>query len=151
MTRNIVWRRPDGSIQIDYLTPSSTGAGLTSAQMADVLRWQGYPDDWEIVAFDAEPPQDRTYRDAWTFANGRMRCDMVKAREIQRDRIRRARQHKLDELDRLWNRARGRKNSKEAAAIEAQRQALRDAPADPAIGRARTPAQLKTIWPDDLK
>ncbi len=122
MTRNIVWRRPDGSIQIDHLTPSSIAAGITSEQMADVLRWQGYPPDWKIVAFDLEMPSDRSFRNAWTFKNGRVACDMAKARDIHRDKLRRARQSKLDQLDRLWNRARGQKKSKQAAAIEAQRQ-----------------------------
>jgi hypothetical protein len=33
------------------------------------------------------------------------------------------------------------------ATIEAAKQALRDAPADPAIDAAQTPDQLKAAWP----
>jgi hypothetical protein len=83
--------------------------------------------------------------------DGRVAIDMPKARDIWRDRMRAARQPRLDYLDRLFNRAIGQRNETEAAAIEARRQALRDVPADLAIDAAETPAALKKVWPAILE
>jgi hypothetical protein len=87
--------------------------------------------------------------------------DMDKAREIQRGAIRAMREPLFADLDRAFTRAQGRvsaldgprKTEAEATmrAIEAQRQALRDAPADPRIDAAQTPEELKAAIPDVLK
>lgn len=87
--------------------------------------------------------------------------NMGKAREIQRNRIRALRDPLFADLDRAFARMQGRaatldgprKAEAEAAmtAIEAQRQVLRDAPADPRIGGAKTPEELKAVVPDVLK
>ena len=70
--------------------------------------------------------------------------DMAVARNIHRDRIRQARTDALAALDVAYMRA--QEQGQDTATIVAQKQELRDAPADPAIAAATTPAELKAIW-----
>jgi hypothetical protein len=75
--------------------------------------------------------------------------NLDKARDIHRDRIRQARAPKLEQLDTAFQREL-EKPEPNTATIAAQKQALRDAPASPAIDAAQTPEQLKAAWPADL-
>lgn len=96
-------------------------------------------------------PSERTFRDAW-FADsekGAIDIDMVKAREIWRDKIRAARIPELARLDTDFMKA--LETGADTSAIVAQKQALRDAPADPAIDAATTPDELKLVKPAGLK
>src|SRR5262249_28807419 len=93
-------------------------------------------------------PEDRVFRNAWRQdGSGRIDIDMEKARGIQRNRIRAARAPLLAELDVAYQRADEREDTAAKADIAARKQALRDAPADPAIETARTPEELKAVWP----
>jgi hypothetical protein len=92
-------------------------------------------------------PLDQTFRDAWTTRGTGIETNLPKAREIWRARIRQARVPLLSQLDVEFTRAHGRKDEAAAAMIEVQRQALRDAPADPRIEAAQTPEELKAVWP----
>jgi hypothetical protein len=73
--------------------------------------------------------------------------DMAKAREIQRGRIRAARQPLLAALDVEFMRAVEAGDAARQAEVAAQKQALRDAPAHPDIEAAETPEALKAVWP----
>lgn len=75
--------------------------------------------------------------------------NMDKAREIHRQRIRQARFPKLAELDTAFQREL-EKVKPNTAAIAAKKQALRDAPSDPAIAAAKSPEELKEAWPADI-
>lgn len=70
--------------------------------------------------------------------------NMTKARDIHRDRVRAARNPKLAEKDIEFQRA--LETSADTTAIVADKQALRDAPADAAIDAATTPEELKAAW-----
>ena len=70
--------------------------------------------------------------------------DMAAAREIFRDAIRNARARVLQQLDVQFVRA--LETGGDTAAITAAKQALRDAPADPAIESARDTAELIAQW-----
>jgi len=98
---------------------------------------------------DTEVPADRTFREAWTDT-GKIEIDMPKAKEVHRNKIRAVRADKLMQLDGEWMRATGQNKKQEADDIEAQRQILRDLPADPRIEAATTPEELKAFWPEEL-
>lgn len=121
---------------------------------AEIAKWP--PEEQAKVASFApitkdDIPKDRTFRDAWTRnGSGKVECDMPRARDIHRDRMRRARQPKLDALDRLHSRALGQGKQAEADEIEKQRQALRDVTAAPSIESAETPDELTAVWPSAL-
>lgn len=97
---------------------------------------------------DWMPPYDRTFRDAWQATGpdtGIIDVDMEKAKEIWRDKIRARREEPLAALDTEYMRA--MEAGADTAGIVAQKQALRDAPADPAIDAATTPEELKLVQP----
>jgi len=73
--------------------------------------------------------------------------DMLKARNIWRDKIRTARN--FTSLDIQFQRA--QEYNADTSGIIAAKQALRDAPDDPRIDAATTLDELKAIWPDCLR
>lgn len=90
-------------------------------------------------------PEDRSYRNAWVDDGKAITHDMAKARELHRDILRHERAARFPELDAKYTRATGQGKAEEAARVEASRQALRDAPADPRIDCATTVEELKAI------
>ena len=73
-----------------------------------------------------------------------IKTDMTKAKEIHKTNIREAREPKLASLDVEFQKA--LETSSDTATIVSKKQALRDAPADSAIGSATTEAELKAQW-----
>lgn len=103
------------------------------------------PVSWRL-AREGETLPERTFRDAWVDTDGRVGHDIEKAKEIRRDQLRVMRTPQLDELDREYNRAVGLKlGQAELEKIEAARQVLRDAPADPRIDAAVSIDDLKAV------
>lgn len=76
--------------------------------------------------------------------------DMTKAREIQKEKMRAARGPLLASLDVDFMRALESGDTALQEEIKAKKQALRDATNTPDLNRARTPEQLKTVWPEVL-
>ena len=108
---------------------------------------------WRRVANDyVDENTDRTYRNAWKDAPGRTKPDhdMVKARNLHRDILRRDRQPQLDNLDIQYVQADERNDRQAKATIAAQKQKIRDVTADPRIESAQTVDQLKALTLDAL-
>lgn len=100
---------------------------------------------WKLIG-ESEIPADRTYRDAWAHdGSGKIFHDMPRARELHRAKLRRARVTLLESLDIEAIRADESGDKKAKAAVVARKQALRDAPADPAIEAAKTIEELKEV------
>jgi len=101
--------------------------------------------DTPVAIIDpATIPTDRTFRDAWKHDGAAVVHDMDKARSIHVERIRKAREPMLADLDVQVIRALGK--GEPVTAIEAKKQKLRDAPADPRIKDAKTVEDLKAVW-----
>lgn len=107
-----------------------------------------------VDAADYEAPTERTFRDAWSFGGnpeaGVITIDMDKAKTIWRDKIRAARIPEFAKLDAAYLQMLEQNDVGAQSAIAAAKQALRDAPADPAIDAATTPEQLKAVQPAGL-
>lgn len=99
------------------------------------------PADHACVGHSVEVPSDRTFRNAWCWT-GKVDHDMEKCRAIHRDRLRVARAPKLAALDVAQLRGQD---------VEAEKTALREVTADPAIEAAKTPEELKAVWPAVLE
>lgn len=112
--------------------------GFTEADVTEL------PDDWE------PPGGDRTFRNAWTLDKGQTVVDMPKAREIWKDKMRLARAPLLAELDKAYLRADEAKDETAKEEVAVQKQELRDVTDDPRIDAAKTPEELKAVWPDAL-
>lgn len=102
-------------------------------------------------AADYTLPAERTFRNAWeaNADTGIISVDMAAAKDIWRDKIRQARIEPLAALDTAYMKA--LETGADTADIVAAKQALRDAPSDPAIDAATTPAELKAVQPAGLK
>ena len=70
--------------------------------------------------------------------------NMDKAKEIHKNKIRKARAPKLAELDVEFQKA--LETSADTTSIVSKKKALRDAPANAAIDAAKTEAELKAAW-----
>lgn len=105
-----------------------------------------------VDAADYEAPSERTFREAWSFAGnpeaGVISVDMAAARDIWRDKIRQARTEPLAALDTAFMKA--LETGADTTQITADKQALRDAPNDPAIDAATTPEELAAVQPAGL-
>ena len=88
-------------------------------------------------------PKDRTFRDAWQFNGSAAEVDMVKARDIHRENLRRDREALLKDLDVEFMLALERGD--DTSAIVAKKHALRDVTKDPKIEAADTPTKLKNL------
>ncbi len=100
---------------------------------------------------DWTAPAERTFRDAWEATGadtGVIGINMDKAKELWREKIRQARAPEFEQLDAAFMKA--LETGADTAAIVAAKQALRDAPVDPAIDAATTPEQLKLAQPAGL-
>lgn len=74
--------------------------------------------------------------------------DIERAAEIQRNRIRLAREPLLATLDREFMRALEAGDAAAIDRIKAEKQRLRDAPADKRIDSAKTIEELRAVWID---
>lgn len=95
-------------------------------------------------------PSDRTFRNAWKLDGGAIGVDMVKARELHRNKLRELRKPKLEALDVEYQRADEKGDTAEKKRVADKKQALRDVTADPAIEAAQTPEALKAVMPAAL-
>lgn len=99
---------------------------------------------------DYSVPADRTFRNAWSAPatdTTVIQIDMVAARKIWQDKIREARKPEFEKLDTLYMKALEAGNTSDQASIAAQKQVLRDAPANSGIAAATTSDQLKAVQP----
>jgi hypothetical protein len=110
-----------------------------------MVSWRVMSEAEHALFTEGRPGPCTPYRNALVDRNGRIEHDMPKARECHRGHLRRMRGAVLDNLDRLHNRATGRKRHAEADAIEAKREALRNITDDPRIEAAQTIDDLKSI------
>jgi len=101
---------------------------------------------------DWTAPAERIFRDAWEATGadtGVIGINMEKAKELWREKIRQARIEPLAALDTAYMKA--LETGAETTQIIAEKQALRDAPADAGIDAATTPEELAAVQPAGLK
>ena len=101
-------------------------------------------------AADYTLPAERTFRNAWeaNSGTGLISVEMEAARDIWRDKIRLERTEPLELLDTAFMKA--LESGADTTQIVADKQALRDAPSDPAIDAATTPEELAAVQPAGL-
>ena len=107
---------------------------------ADATDVHEMPEGWRFPA-----DTDASFRRAWRKNGMSFSVDMPMAREIWRDKMRRARKPLLEALDIDYMRA--IEQQQPITALAARKQALRDVTADTAIEAAQTPDDLRAAWP----
>ena len=98
----------------------------------------------QIDASTATVPANRDFRGAWSLSGSVISEDMIKAKEIFRDKIREVRKPLLEAKDVELMKALEAGSS--TTDIAAAKDALRDAPAAAAIESATDIASLKAAW-----
>lgn len=140
MTKRIVYTDIitclDGSKRETLKVFTPTEVGLSTADLSE-LALAVVPKGISFKIIDqAEVPSDRTFRDAWKEEGESVGVDIVKAREVQKDRIRVARAPLMTELD-------YKQNAGEDVSVERQR--LKDFTA--LVDSVSDVEELKTVIP----
>lgn len=145
--RRIVYTRPDGglSIVIPVINTLPRLEDISEAA-AEQRAWDKLPLDAINPRFVtvAEIPTDRTFRDA---LKSDLTHDMVKCREIHKNKLRALRALKFEPLERAQRTALAVGDGTTALQVEKKLQALRDVTSDPRIAAATTPEELKGVIP----
>jgi len=162
----IAMTMPDGSVQIMNFAVVARGDVLPSGaqwlkepgwwlrdplpatieeEISKVFPAGDRPVRWRRIEPGEIKEQDRVFRGAWRDTGSSVEPDLVVARVLKADMIRKERKAALEELDGQWMRATGQGKKVEADAIEAERQKWRDAPIDPRIDVAQSVEELKLI------
>ena len=122
----------------------------TPAYIEEIIAKHNWPPHHQMVSWRLVPDDildetnDWTFRDAWRDGGGRKPdIHMPKAREIQRERLRRLREPLLEALDVQYMQADEQGDPQEKKRISDRKQALRDVTVHPAIEAATTPDELK--------
>lgn len=151
-TKRIAIVRQDGGVSImtilrlDRDSPAVVAVEIDKWQSTSEVKAVGH---WLVA--DADIPSDRTFRDAWVHAgSSKVAVDMERARAIQMERIRAARDAKLAALDLPFMQAVEAGDAAKQAEIASAKQRLRDLPQSVDLANARSPEELKAIWPDAL-
>lgn len=104
------------------------------------------PDAGQIKSYreitDDQLPADRDYRAAWVDDGHNLQIDMPKAQTVHMEKIRSARDEKLKALD---------VETLKGKDVQEQKQKLRDIPQTFDLTTAKTPDELKQLWPEELK
>lgn len=143
---NIVWRKTGGGIAVTHIISEDD-----PAEHAEMLQKRGdIPADWKVIITAVTVPEDRTFRNAWDYDGTDIVCDLNKARDIQRDRLRILRAPKMKELDVQFMQAVEKNDTAAQALIATQKQKLRDITINPAIDNAASVEELKLAAMGDL-
>lgn len=142
MSKVIIYNQENGVMAI--CVPAEN-CGLTVEEIAD----KDCPEGAKIIERTDLDGLDNDFRNAWSCdADMNPTVDMKLAKDVWRDKIRRARKPKLEELDIQYMRA--QEAGDDTSAIVATKNKLRDFPAKAEIESASTVEQLKAIWDNDL-
>lgn len=172
MNRRIIYTRPDGGVSVVIPCKGYNEQHLTDDEVFQrawdmlhrsnevVQSWEPDPEESllptgiainpQIVTID-QIPSDRAFRDAWEHEGDKIAVNMDKARDIHMDNIRTVRNKALADLDVETIKAVGKSDSKALDDVEAKKQALRDIPQTFDLSAARTPEELKNLWPTELE
>ncbi len=143
MTLRFAYTRPDGGVSIvvvvdkanlDRLPVIGEFGPLSQEHYRQFVLERSIPPDASDVSElpdNWQPPDDRTFRDAWVYASGIVTIDMSKAREIHRNRLRAARKTVMEQLDGNYMLADERGDNAAKIKITKRKQKLRDIVNDP--------------------
>lgn len=134
--KRIIFTRPDGGVSVIIPAPGVPESRWMQDIPADAIN------PTEVTVADL--PQDRTFRGAWKQDGRKCVEDVAKCKEISHEHRRAVRAEEFAPLDAAIA---SQIPGTDPAAVEAQRQAIRDkhAKAQADIDAAKTPAQLKAV------
>ena len=142
MSKVIIYNQKNGVMAVCV---PALNSGLTVEQVAE----KDCPTGAKIIDKTDLDILDNDFRNAWSCDEDmNPTINMSKAKDVWRDKIRRARIPKLEELDIQFMKA--QEAGDDTSAIVTTKNKLRDFPAKPEIESATTVEELKAIWDNDL-
>lgn len=102
------------------------------------------PHQNNYVILEEEQVPDRKYMKSWSVQNGQIHIDIIKSRDILRDRLRQIRHRYLSQLDISFQRA--LETGADTTEIVLEKQKYRDLPEDPRIDECQTTEELDSLW-----
>jgi len=142
MSKVIIYNQEDGIMAICVPARNS---GLTVEQIAE----KDCPTGARVIDRTDLDSLDKEFRNAWVCdTDMNPVIDMPKAKDIWREKIRKARKTKLEELDIEYMKA--QETGSDTSAIITKKNKLRDFPAKSEINAASNVTELKAVWDSDL-
>tara|TARA_Y100000401_G_C8143751_1_gene136136 strand:- start:5 stop:442 length:438 start_codon:yes stop_codon:yes gene_type:complete len=142
MAKVIIYNQENGIMAISVPGKNS---GLTIEELA--VKY--CPEGAKIIDRAKIDALDRNFRAAFVCdADMNPVIDMKKAKDVWREKIRKARKPKLEELDIQYMKA--QEAGEDTSAIVAKKNKLRDFPAKSEIDAASNLTELKLVWDNDL-
>lgn len=133
--------------QLHIITPAQ---GVTKEQVMEKSIPEGAL-SVEIIEDFSVFPKDRAFRDSWQMNAGTVEEDLVKSKAIHLDRLREARNKKLDELDKGEIKFLGQSKQQELNDLRTEKQRLRDLPVSIGVDSASSVGDLKKLWDVELE
>lgn len=154
----LIYTTPQGTLAIIIPTDKSIierdlNISLSDSEYENFVRLKSIPLDALGVREieDSEIPLDREFRNAWKDNQNSIGFDLIKAKEIQLERIRKAREPKLQELDIEYMKALESNDSVKLKEISDQKEVLRNI-TQPLIDlEANSIDDIKNAFPEVLK
>lgn len=151
MSYHIIWKKLDGTLSIDNVSPSFDLAATVAFKDSRIAKKVRNPVDFVAIVESRDIPTDRYFRDAWRFdpAKGKFEFDLPTCRERHMNKLRRERDLKLAESDPHYLKALESGDATAIANIKARRTELRDMPVtlQPQFALAPTPEAIRAIRP----
>jgi len=122
--RKIIYTRIDGGLSVAHPVRNTLGETLTTDAEIEQRAWDKLPDDAINPQFVETVPTDRTFRNAWKAEAKVVSFDIVKAKDITKDRLRNERKPLLEAQDVAFQRA--LETGASTAEIVKEKQRLRD-------------------------
>lgn len=150
----IIWELPDKSIAVTNLVSNvdvNEEISKISADRPEFMFKFTIDTNTEEVAKMSQFKLDEFFKSVEIDDTNNFVYNIVKAKNIWKDKIRKDRYKKLLELDVEYQRALENNDTVKMAEVANKKQILRDAPNNPAIDAATTLEELREVYPDILK
>tara|TARA_R110002020_G_scaffold103752_15_gene243189 strand:+ start:2498 stop:2920 length:423 start_codon:yes stop_codon:yes gene_type:complete len=139
MAKVIIYEGDDG---LEVISPAS------HLKIIEAAQYLVPPHTKYRIVEASQLPADTEFWGAWTID---CKVDIKKAKSIWLDKIRLVRNERLKELDLKWMIAMERGEAREASAIAAKKQLLRDVTERREFRKVKTVQQIKEYWPEILE
>lgn len=135
MSKVAVFKNADNSVAVLIPSPQC------HLSLEEIIAKDGPSLEHQII--DASSLPERSYRDAWILVDGQIEHDLVKAREIHKNKLRALRAPLLLKLDVDYQKADEEDNKAQKNKIAQKKKALRDITIHDSISNATSVDELK--------
>jgi hypothetical protein len=85
---NIIWKKPEGGIAITVMAQNDISLKDCESHASELLKRRDVDPEFTAVGYGVNLPEDREWRAAWDFEDGKIVVNMEMARKITLERLR---------------------------------------------------------------